>query len=75
MEYVFFNCAVCFELSDFVGSLQLLLDAEGRTRTEWLPTEFSAVYDANQLLKRFVVFLDEAEPLPQLRPQRHHERH
>jgi hypothetical protein len=36
MEYVFFNCSICFEPSDFVGSLQLVLDAEGRTHTEWL---------------------------------------
>jgi nitric oxide reductase NorQ protein len=61
MEYVFFNCSVCFEPADFVGSLQLLVDDEGRTRTEWLPTEvLLAVYGANeQPLKRYLVFLDE----------------
>jgi nitric oxide reductase NorQ protein len=61
MEYVFFNCSVCFEPADFVGALQLVLDAEGRTRTEWLPTEvLQAVQEANeQPLKRYLVFLDE----------------
>jgi nitric oxide reductase NorQ protein len=61
MEYVFFNCSVCFEPADFVGSLQLLIDAEGRSRTEWLPTEvLQAVYAANeQPLNRYLVFLDE----------------
>src|SRR5262245_39846551 len=32
MEYVFFNCSVCFEPSDFVGALQLVVDAEGRAK-------------------------------------------
>jgi nitric oxide reductase NorQ protein len=61
MEYVFFNCSVCFEPADFVGSLQLLIDDQGRTRTEWLPTEvLRAVYEANeQPLRRYLVFLDE----------------
>jgi nitric oxide reductase NorQ protein len=61
MEYVFFNCSVCFEPADFVGSLQLLLDEQGRTRTEWIPTEvLKAIYEANeQPLKRYLVFLDE----------------
>jgi nitric oxide reductase NorQ protein len=61
MEYVFFNCSVCFEPADFVGSLQLVLDEEGRTRTEWLPTEvLRAVYDANEHpTRRYLVFLDE----------------
>jgi nitric oxide reductase NorQ protein len=61
MEYVFFNCLVCFEPADFVGALQLVLDGEGRTRTEWLATEvLRAVYEANEHPgKRFLVFLDE----------------
>lgn len=61
MEYVFFNCSVCFEPSDFVGALQLVVDAEGRSRTEWIPTEvLRAIHEANeQPLKRFLVFLDE----------------
>lgn len=61
MEYVFFNCSVCFEPADFVGSLQLLIDDQGRTRTEWLPTEvLRAVYEANeQPLNRYLIFLDE----------------
>src|SRR5205085_8262988 len=60
MEYVFFNCSVCFEPADFVGALQLILDEEGRTRTEWLPTEvLKAVYEANeQPTRRYLVFLD-----------------
>lgn len=61
IKYVFFNCSVCFEPADFVGSLQLLLDDQGRTRTEWLPTEvLQAIYEANeQPLERYLVFLDE----------------
>jgi nitric oxide reductase NorQ protein len=61
LEYVFFNCSVCFEPSDFVGALQLVLDAEGRARTEWVPTEvLRAVHEANeQPLKRYLIFLDE----------------
>lgn len=61
MEYVFFNCSVCFEPADFVGSLQLVIDDAGRSRTEWLPTEvLQAVYAANeQPLNRYLVFLDE----------------
>ncbi len=61
MEYVFFNCSVCFEPSDFVGALQLVVDAEGRSRTEWIPTEvLRAIHEANeQPLKRYLVFLDE----------------
>lgn len=61
MEHVFFNCAVCFEPADFVGSLQLLVDDQGRARTEWVPTEvLRAIYEANeQPLRRYLVFLDE----------------
>ena len=61
MHYVFFNCSVCFEAADFVGSLQLLVDAEGRARTEWVPTEvLQAIYQANeQPFQRYLVFLDE----------------
>jgi len=61
MEYVFFNCSVCFEPSDFVGSLQLLVDESGQARTEWIPTEvLQAIYAANeQPLKRYLIFLDE----------------
>lgn len=61
MEYVFFNCSVCFEPADFVGSLQLIVDNQGQTRTEWIPTEvLQAIYQANeQPLKRFLIFLDE----------------
>jgi nitric oxide reductase NorQ protein len=61
MEYVFFNCSVCFEPADFVGSLQLLVDDQGRSRTEWLPTDvLNAISAANERpLSRFLVFLDE----------------
>jgi nitric oxide reductase NorQ protein len=60
LEYVFFNCSVCFEPADFVGALQLVLE-EGRTRTEWVPTEvLRAIGEANeQPLRRYLVFLDE----------------
>lgn len=61
MEYVFFNCSVCFEPADFAGALQLLVDSEGRSRTEWLPTEvLVAIERANERpLDRYLVFLDE----------------
>lgn len=61
MEYVFFNCSVCFEPSDFVGALQLTVDGDGRAKTEWVPTEvLKAVQEANEHpLKRYLVFLDE----------------
>jgi len=61
MEYVFFNCSVCFEPADFVGSLQLLVDDQGRAKTEWVPTEvLRAIYAANERpLDRFLIFLDE----------------
>lgn len=61
MEYVFFNCSICFEPADFVGALQLVLDADGRAKTEWVPTEvLRAIVAANeQPLQRFLIFLDE----------------
>jgi MoxR-like ATPase len=61
MEYVFFNCSICFEPSDFVGSLQLLVDEQGHLKTEWVPTEvLQAVLDANANPGlRYLVFLDE----------------
>ena len=61
LEYVFFNCSICFEPSDFVGSLQLLVDDQGNARTEWIPTPvMDAVYSAHEHPeKRFLVFLDE----------------
>jgi len=61
MEYVFFNCSVCFEPADFAGSLQLLVDDAGRTRTEWIPTEVLRAIEAanDQPLSRYLVFLDE----------------
>jgi len=60
-EYVFFNCSICFEPSDFVGSMQLLVDDAGNLRTEWLPTAvLQAVIDANSNpAARYLVFLDE----------------
>ena len=61
MEYVFFNCSVCFEPSDFVGSLQLLVGKNGEAKTEWVPTDvLTAIYQANKHHgKRFLIFLDE----------------
>jgi MoxR-like ATPase len=61
MEYVFFNCSICFEPSDFVGSLHLLVDEDKNPRTEWLPTEvLRAVVEANENpARRYLIFLDE----------------
>jgi MoxR-like ATPase len=61
MEYVFFNCSVCFEPADFVGSLQLIVDSKGKARTEWIPTPvLETVYAAGEnSARRFLVFLDE----------------
>lgn len=61
MDYVFFNCSVCFEPSDFVGTLQLTLDESGAAKTEWLPTEvLEAIYKAHESpYQRVLIFLDE----------------
>jgi MoxR-like ATPase len=61
MVYVFFNCSVCFEPADFVGSLQLIMDENGNARTEWVKTEvLAAVQDAcEHPEKRYLIFLDE----------------
>lgn len=60
-EYVFFNCSVCFEPSDFVGSLQLIMDEKGNAKTEWIKTDvLKAVHEAvKHPEKRYLVFLDE----------------
>ncbi len=61
MEFVFFNCSICFEPSDFVGSLQLVVEANGQARTEWVPTEvLTAIYAANgDPGRRYLILLDE----------------
>ncbi len=61
MHYVFFNCSVCFEPSDFVGSVQLVVNETGQVRTEWIPTEvLNSIYLAYEDTgKRFLIFLDE----------------
>lgn len=61
MEYVFFNCSICFEPSDFAGSFQLLVDENYNTRAKWLPSEvLKSVVEANENPeKRYLIFLDE----------------
>ncbi len=61
MEYVFFNCAVCFEASDFSASLELSVDDKGAARTWWKPTDvLLAVRRALEAPQtRILVFLDE----------------
>ncbi|MCI0601542.1 MoxR family ATPase [bacterium] len=61
MHYVFFNCSVCFEPSDFVGSVQLVVNETEQVRTEWIPTEvLTAIYSAYENPgQRFLIFLDE----------------
>jgi len=60
-EYVFFNCSICFEPSDFVGSLQLIMDDKGNAKTEWIRTDvLKAVKEAaKHPEKRYLIFLDE----------------
>jgi len=60
-EYIFFNCSVCFEPSDFVGSLQLIMDDKGNAKTEWIRTDvLKAVQEAaKHPEKRYLIFLDE----------------
>lgn len=61
MKYVFFNCSVCFEPSDFAGSFQLLVDENNNTRAEWLPSEVlkGVVEACENPDKRYLIFLDQ----------------
>ena len=61
MTYVFFNCAVVYEATDFVATLQLRSAPSGGVETVWVPTDIlRALQDAAaHPHRRFLVFLDE----------------
>ena len=61
MTYVFFNCAVVYEATDFVATLQLRSTPAGGVETVWVPTDILRAIGeaAEHPHRRFLVFLDE----------------
>ena len=60
-RYVFFNCSVIFEATDFLATLQLRATASGTAETVWVPTDiYRALAEAHdQPHETFLVFPDE----------------